>query len=328
MCKQSSKGVQSDTESRSTVQAVMRGKKVGVVSSCGTEAVCFIQREENKHREDVDGLKWVLCLKLHEQRINTGVWFPGSLNFLCDALDPPHLHWTRQALGWWTTLCPVLTFLSFVVQLQQIKKGPADRRWNLPSQMKPSGQKSLSFLGPEKVQGLCLPLLPLVDPPQAQDVEQDGQHHDQDAEREQVVVVDEGGAQPAGVVLPQGFLLQVPGEMCETGKDLNSWDTFHTWLKTLELKRQHKQWRVHVEASWLIIIQKRQTYFCVCLVVPLLLRGVTTEQTCVFLSCFHILQVPIRTCVDFIVWNVYISWFVHVFTVSFTWEAGNGFWTG
>lgn len=51
-----------------------------------------------------------------------------------------------------------------------------------------------------------------MDPPQAQDVEQDGEHHDQDAEREQVVVVDEGGAQPAGVTLTQRFLLQVPGD--------------------------------------------------------------------------------------------------------------------
>lgn len=91
-----------------------------------------------------------------------------------------------------------------------------------------SRQESLSLLSPEKVQGLCLPLLPLVDPPQAQDVEQDGQHHDQDAEREEVVVVDEGGAQPAGVALPQGFLLQVPGEKHETEKDINSWDVFHT----------------------------------------------------------------------------------------------------
>lgn len=82
--------------------------------------------------------------------------------------------------------------------------------WSLPSQTDFSGEEGLSLLGPEKVQGLGLPLLPLVDPPQAQDVEQDGQHYDQDAEREQVVVVDKGGAQPAGVALPQCFLLQVP----------------------------------------------------------------------------------------------------------------------
>lgn len=79
-----------------------------------------------------------------------------------------------------------------------------------PSQMCFSGEEGLSLFSPEEVQGVCLPLLPLVDPPQAQDVEQDGQHHHQDAEREQVVVVDEGGAQPAGVALPQRFLLQVP----------------------------------------------------------------------------------------------------------------------
>lgn len=75
-----------------------------------------------------------------------------------------------------------------------------------------SGEQSLSLLDPEKVQDLGLPQLPLMDPPQAQDVQQDGEHHHQDAEREQVVIVDEGGAEPAGVVLPQRFLLQVPVE--------------------------------------------------------------------------------------------------------------------
>lgn len=74
-----------------------------------------------------------------------------------------------------------------------------------------SGQESLPLLHPEEVQGLGLPLLPLVDPPQAQDVEQDGQQHHQDAHGEQVVVVDEGGAQPAGVALAEGLLLKVPG---------------------------------------------------------------------------------------------------------------------
>lgn len=49
-----------------------------------------------------------------------------------------------------------------------------------------------------------------MDPPQAQYVEQDGEQHHQDAERQHVVVVDEGGAQPAGVALTQCFLLQVP----------------------------------------------------------------------------------------------------------------------
>lgn len=51
-----------------------------------------------------------------------------------------------------------------------------------------------------------------MDPPQAQDVEQDGEQHHQDAEGQQVVVVEEGGAQPAGVALPQRFLLQVPAD--------------------------------------------------------------------------------------------------------------------
>ena len=49
-----------------------------------------------------------------------------------------------------------------------------------------------------------------MDPPQAKDVEQDGQQHRQDAECEEVVVVDKGGAQPAGVVLSQRLLLKVP----------------------------------------------------------------------------------------------------------------------
>lgn len=54
--------------------------------------------------------------------------------------------------------------------------------WSLPSQTYFSGEESLSLFHPEEVQDLGLPLLPLVNPPQAQDVEQDGQHHHQDAE--------------------------------------------------------------------------------------------------------------------------------------------------
>lgn len=76
--------------------------------------------------------------------------------------------------------------------------------------LQPSGEEGLALLHPEEVQGFGLALLPPVDPPQAQDVEQDGQQHHQDAEGQQVVVVDEGGAQPAGVALPQRLLLQVP----------------------------------------------------------------------------------------------------------------------
>lgn len=64
-----------------------------------------------------------------------------------------------------------------------------------------SVEEGLSLLGPDEVEDLGLPLLPLVDPPQAQDVEHDGQEHHQDADGEEVVVVNEGGAQPAGVVL-------------------------------------------------------------------------------------------------------------------------------
>lgn len=75
-----------------------------------------------------------------------------------------------------------------------------------------SGEESFSLFGPEEVQGLDLPLLALVDPPQAKDVEQDGQQHHQDAEREEVVVVDKGGAQPAGVALSQRLLLKVPAD--------------------------------------------------------------------------------------------------------------------
>lgn len=45
-----------------------------------------------------------------------------------------------------------------------------------------SGEEGLSLLHPQQVQGLGLSLLPLVDPPQAQDVEQDGEQHHQDAE--------------------------------------------------------------------------------------------------------------------------------------------------
>lgn len=85
-----------------------------------------------------------------------------------------------------------------------------------------SGEERLPLLRPEEVEGLGLPLLALVDPPQAQDVERDGQEHHQDADGEQVVVVDEGGAQPTGVVLAEGFLLQVPGESTwETKRHIN-----------------------------------------------------------------------------------------------------------
>lgn len=111
--------------------------------------------------------------------------------------------------------------------------------WNLPSQTYFSGEEGLSLFSPEEVQGLGLPLLPLVDPPQTQDVEQDGQHHHQDAEREQVVVVDEGGAQPAGVALPQRFLLQVPGDDTKGSRrhEQTLWHMFHT--KTLILTNEH-----------------------------------------------------------------------------------------
>lgn len=86
-----------------------------------------------------------------------------------------------------------------------------------------SGEEGLSLLGPQEVEGLGLALLALVDPPQAQDVEQDGEQHHQDAQRQQVVVVDEGGAQPAGVALPQRLRLQVP-ERRRAGQQRTSHD--------------------------------------------------------------------------------------------------------
>lgn len=74
-----------------------------------------------------------------------------------------------------------------------------------------SRQQHLALLGPQQVEGLGLPLLPLVDPPQAQDVEQDGEQHHQDAQRQHVVGGQEGGAQPAGGVRPgEALRLQVP----------------------------------------------------------------------------------------------------------------------
>lgn len=92
------------------------------------------------------------------------------------------------------------------------------RRWRCGS-----GEEGLSLLGPQEVEGLGLALLALVDPPQAQDVEQDGEQHHQDAQRQQVVVVDEGGAQPAGVALPQRLRLQVP-ERRRAGQQRTSHD--------------------------------------------------------------------------------------------------------
>ncbi len=111
--------------------------------------------------------------------------------------------------------------------------------WNVTSQTYLSGEEGLSLFSPEEVQGLGLPLLPLVDPPQAQDVEQDGQHHHQDAEREQVVVVDEGGAQPAGVALSQCFLLQVPGDDKKGSRrhEQTRWHMLHK--KTLIFTNEH-----------------------------------------------------------------------------------------
>lgn len=75
-----------------------------------------------------------------------------------------------------------------------------------------SGQEKFSLLSPEEIQGLSLPLLALVDPPQAQNIEQDGEQHHQDAEGEKVVVVDEGRAQPAGVSLTHRVLPQIPAD--------------------------------------------------------------------------------------------------------------------
>lgn len=127
--------------------------------------------------------------------------------------------------GWYETKAFVVLVTLPSVNVTQCNRNrttfpPGHRRLKVTRSSSPargvspaaSREERLALFGPEEVQGFGLALLPLVDPPQAQDVEQDGEQHHQDAERQQVMVVDEGGAQPAGVVLAQRFLLQVPAE--------------------------------------------------------------------------------------------------------------------
>lgn len=54
--------------------------------------------------------------------------------------------------------------------------------------------------------------LPAVDAAQPQEVEDYGQRYDQDAGEEEIVVVDEGEAQPGGVCLPDALLPEIPAE--------------------------------------------------------------------------------------------------------------------
>lgn len=54
--------------------------------------------------------------------------------------------------------------------------------------------------------------LPAVDAAQPQEVEDYGQHYDQDAGEEEIVVVDKREAQPGGVCLPDALLPEIPAE--------------------------------------------------------------------------------------------------------------------
>lgn len=54
--------------------------------------------------------------------------------------------------------------------------------------------------------------LPAVDAAQPQEVEDDGQCHDQDAGKKEIVVVDKREAQPGGVRLPDTLLTEIPVE--------------------------------------------------------------------------------------------------------------------
>lgn len=68
-----------------------------------------------------------------------------------------------------------------------------------------------------------------MNPPQTQDVEQDCQNHHQEAEREQMVVVDERGPQPAGVTLSQRLLLQIPGETQPMSMNIDAAFSIQKW---------------------------------------------------------------------------------------------------
>lgn len=51
---------------------------------------------------------------------------------------------------------------------------------------------------------------PPVDPPQPQQVQQDGQQHNKEADEEQIMVVNEGEAAPMGMVDTEVLLLNIP----------------------------------------------------------------------------------------------------------------------
>lgn len=51
---------------------------------------------------------------------------------------------------------------------------------------------------------------PPVDPPQPQQVQQDGQQHNKEADEEQIMVVNEGEASPMGMVDTEVLLLNIP----------------------------------------------------------------------------------------------------------------------
>lgn len=48
-----------------------------------------------------------------------------------------------------------------------------------------------------------------MDPPEPQQVKQDGEQHDQKADKKQIVIVNEGEAPPVGVTSTEVFLLDV-----------------------------------------------------------------------------------------------------------------------
>lgn len=54
--------------------------------------------------------------------------------------------------------------------------------------------------------------LPAVDAAQPQEVEDYGQRYDQDAGKEEIVVVDKREAQPGGMGLPDALLPEIPAE--------------------------------------------------------------------------------------------------------------------
>lgn len=74
-------------------------------------------------------------------------------------------------------------------------------------------------------QGVLGGALPAVDAAQPQEVEDDGQRHDQDAGKEEIVVVDKREAQPGAVCLPDALLTEIPMERnVRTGHEMQ-WGT-------------------------------------------------------------------------------------------------------